>query len=810
MANLRTASRRSDPRAARPPQAPGRRGRPRVVGRRRGGPSPFAFVATLVLRRETLGALLVILAALAVPWLVPFTKGASSIRDDLVEAVGLHVFLLIALLGTLGYLVLRRSLGPALAYWQYWVGAFLGAVFLLGVFGLMRPDWKLGQTSLSEVTAGGDLGHALTSTGLGILIWLACGAGTVVVLWPRRSLEALTRSPHAAAVVWSWRIPQRVWRGLQVVLQAVFPTRAAPPPKPTVPVETLMWARTTPTALPAEPEAASAAAPVEEGAQPSDFGWQTELALPGEEEAAAEEAPPPAATRPREDRGGWMLPPQEILAAIAPQEDVRPDNAARAQLIMDTLASFGVDARVVQVNEGPTVTQFGIEPGWEVKTRVIPERDQNGRPALDRDGKPKMKTEEVSRTRVRVSQITSLANDLALALATPSIRIEAPVPGKSVVGIEVPNSLTSLVTLRSVIESAPYQRLAARSKLALALGKSVAGEPVAADLAKMPHLLIAGATGSGKSVCINSIIACLLMHASPTDVRFVMIDPKRVELSAFARIPHLAFSSIVVDLDKVVGTLQAVIHEMESRYRRFASLAVRNIDAFNRHPRAPFRMPYWVVIIDELADLMMAAPYEVERQICRLAQLARATGIHLVIATQRPSVDVVTGLIKANFPTRIAFAVSSQVDSRTILDGAGAEKLLGRGDMLYMPTDAAKPKRLQGVYVSDQEIERLMGFWTQERFREMDRPLYDHLLDEVKPAVDELTGAEDPLLDRARELVAEHSRVSTSLLQRRLRIGYPRAARLMDMLEDEGAVGGSEGAGSREVYVHHDDLDEDV
>jgi S-DNA-T family DNA segregation ATPase FtsK/SpoIIIE len=333
---------------------------------------------------------------------------------------------------------------------------------------------------------------------------------------------------------------------------------------------------------------------------------------------------------------------------------------------------------------------------------------------------------------------------------------------------------------------------------------------VAADLTKMPHLLIAGATGSGKSVCINSIVACLLMHASPAEVRFVMIDPKRVELSAFARIPHLAFSSIVVDLDKVVGTLQAVIHEMESRYRRFASLAVRNIDGFNRHPRAPFRMPYWVVIIDELADLMMATPYEVERQVCRLAQLARATGIHLVIATQRPSVDVVTGLIKANFPTRIAFSVTSQVDSRTILDGAGAEKLLGRGDMLYMPTDAAKPKRLQGVFVSDQEIDRVVSFWTQERFREMERPVYDHLLEEAKPAVDELTGAEDPMLDRARELVAEHNRVSTSLLQRRLRIGYPRAARLMDMLEDEGAVGGSEGGGSREVHLDRQDLDEDL
>jgi S-DNA-T family DNA segregation ATPase FtsK/SpoIIIE len=753
------------------------------------------------------------MAALAIPWLVPLTELASSARDDLVQGVGVYVFLIIALLGAVGWLVLRRSLGSTLAHWQSWLAGGLAAAFLLGFLGFFRPDWKLGQTSLSDVTAGGDLGHALTSTGLGILIWLACGVGAVAVRWPRTSLHALARSPHAAAVVWRWRIPQRVWKGLQAMLQAIFPTRAVPAPKPRVPVDTLMWARTAPTTLPPEPEtlAPPTPAPAEEAGAPSDFGWQTELPLAGQEEAAAEAAPLlPAAAHLREVEGGWMLPPLELLTAIAPQEDVRPDNAARAQLIVDTLTSFGVDARVVQINEGPTVTQFGIEPGWEVKTRLVPERDSNGRPALDRDGKPKMATEEVSRTRVRVSQITSLANDLALALATPSIRIEAPVPGKSVVGIEVPNSLTTLVTLRSVIESAPFQRLGARSKLALALGKSVAGEPVAADLTKMPHLLIAGATGSGKSVCINSIIACLLMHASPTEVRFIMIDPKRVELSAFARIPHLAFSSIVVDLDKVVGSLQAVIHEMESRYRRFASLAVRNIDAFNRHPRAPFRMPYWVVIIDELADLMMAAPYEVERQICRLAQLARATGIHLVIATQRPSVDVVTGLIKANFPTRIAFAVSSQVDSRTILDGAGAEKLLGRGDMLYMPTDAAKPKRLQGVFVSDQEIDRLVSFWTQERFREIERPVYDHLLEEAKPAVDELTGAEDPLLDRARELAAEHNRVSTSLLQRRLRIGYPRAARLMDMLEEEGVIGPAEGAGSREVYLDRQELDEEL
>jgi len=492
----------------------------------------------------------------------------------------------------------------------------------------------------------------------------------------------------------------------------------------------------------------------------------------------------------------WQLPPIDLLSNGNGNNKVQVDNLARARLIEETLSSFGVDAKVVQINQGPTVTQFGIEPGWEVKTKPVLERDSLGRPALDKDGRPKYRLEEVSRTRVRVSRITALANDLALALAAPSIRIEAPVPGKPIIGIEVPNPVPSLVTLRSVIESTPFQKLSARSKLALALGKGVSGEPVVADLARMPHLLIAGATGSGKSVCINAIIACLLMHCTPEEVRFVLIDPKRVELTPFASIPHLAFSSIIVDVERVVGTLQAVVGEMEARYRRMAALGVRNIDAYNRHPAVREKMPYWVVIIDELADLMMAAPYEVERLICRLAQLARATGIHLIVATQRPSVDVVTGLIKANFPTRIAFAVTSQVDSRTILDGAGAEKLLGRGDMLYMPTDAAKPKRLQGVYISDQEIQRLVAFWNDARFRHLRPAPYDHLLSQEK---EEAPAEEEPLLAQARELARQHSRISASLLQRRLRIGYPRAARLLDLLEAEGIVGPPEGGGSRPV-----------
>ena len=568
----------------------------------------------------------------------------------------------------------------------------------------------------------------------------------------------------------------------------IFPTKPTPKGAQKVPLDSVMWAR-------------SAGAVLEE--EDVDVDEEIEAVQSGlfdddeEDENSDAVETDDAGNR---KRGGWQLPPMDLLTSAAREEEATVDNELRAELIEQTLASFGVDAKVVQINEGPTVTQFGIEPGWEIKTKTIIERDENNKPILDKNGQPRTRTEEVSRTRVRVQQITSLANDLALALAAHSVRIEAPVPGKPVLGIEVPNATKSLVSLRSVVQSTYFQRASGKSKLAVALGQSVSGEPIVADLTKMPHLLIAGATGSGKSVCMNAVISCILMHASPEDVRFVMIDPKRVELSAFGEIPHLAFSNIVVDMDKVVGTLQAVIHEMEARYRKFAAIAVRNIDGYNRSPRSVEKLPYWVVIIDELADLMMAAPFEVERQICRLAQLARATGIHLVVATQRPSVDVITGLIKANFPTRIAFAVSSQVDSRTILDMAGAEKLLGRGDMLYMAPDAAKPKRLQGVYVSDEEIESITDFWTQERFAELETPTYDHLYEVAQQELEQ-EGASDDMFEKAKELAYEHNRISTSLLQRRLRIGYPRAARLMDLLEEKGIVGPAEGGGSREVYL---------
>ncbi len=616
-------------------------------------------------------------------------------------------------------------------------------------------------------------------------------------------MSRVERTPGAMQTAWSWHIPHKLWHVLLMLIDFAFPTKAPPDESPL---------STAPGWLPEdeefddiEPEPLPVAlVKTQEAEIPDERLKQAELPVNWwAADEPEEEAEKPAAKPKLTD---WRMPPMDVLQNAPPaDESAKPDNALRSNLIVETLASFGVDARVAAFHEGPVVTQFDIEPGWEVKYKTVQERDKDGKLIFDKDGRARARQEEVSRTRVRVNQITNLSNDLALALAAPSLRIEAPVPGRSVVGIEVPNSAASVVTMRSVIETPAFQRLAQKTKLAIPLGKSVSGEPVVADLAKMPHLLIAGATGAGKSVAINSIISSILMQARPEDVRFVMIDPKRVELAGFQMIPHLAFSNIVVDMEKVVGTLGAVLHEMEERYKVFATLAVRNIESYNKHPKTTTQMPYWVVIIDELADLMMAAPFEVERQICRLAQLARATGIHLVVATQRPSVDVITGLIKANFPTRIAFAMTSQVDSRTILDMAGAERLLGRGDMLYMPTDSSKPKRVQGVYLSDAEIDRLVSFWAQQRTMHA-TDVYDHLLEEALQEIEDAEDA-DPMYEKAKALAEEHTRVSTSMLQRRLRIGYPRAARIMDRLEEEGLVGdGAEG--SREVVVTARDLDD--
>lgn len=497
-----------------------------------------------------------------------------------------------------------------------------------------------------------------------------------------------------------------------------------------------------------------------------------------------------------EEKEGALTGPIDLLirAPISTNTESEKDvNEQRAQIIEKALSSYGVDARVVQINPGPTVTQFGLEPGWDRKYKKIIERDYEGKVKRDRNGSPIEYFEEISRTRVKVDRITSLTNDLALALAAPSIRFEAPVPGKSIIGLEVPNEIKSVVSLRDCMESEVYAKDKAKSKLALALGQGAGGEVVVGDLAQMPHLLIAGATGSGKTVCLSAVIACILVNNTPKDVRMLLIDPKRVELVAYNDIPHL-ISSVVVDLEEAIGALRKVTWEMDNRYKRFAAAGVNNIVNFNKKVKESDRLPYLVVIIDELADLMSASADMVEPAICRIAQLSRATGIHVIIATQRPSVDVITGLIKANFPTRISFSVPSQIDSRTILDVAGAEKLLGSGDMLYFPIGAAKPRRLRGAYVSDKEVARLVKFWRERRDTGGD------IMAEAFAALEPPPGTEeDTMLEEARRLAIESNRISTSFLQRRLRIGYPRAARIMDMLEEEGIISPAEPGKPRQV-----------
>ncbi len=472
------------------------------------------------------------------------------------------------------------------------------------------------------------------------------------------------------------------------------------------------------------------------------------------------------------------LPPVNLLLS---EQSARPDERTinqTAGMIEKTLSEFGIPVRVVGFRVGPTVTQFAVEPGFF---------DKNG------------SDEDAQRLKVRVAQIASLQSDLSLALSAERLRIEAPVPGHSFVGIEVPNSRSSVVRLRPILETDAFYKV--NSPLAIALGRDVSGQPVVADLARMPHMLVAGATGSGKSVCITAVAACLAMNNAPEDLRLVLIDSKMVELLRFNGLPHL-FGKVETDIQRILGVLRWVVVEMEHRYKLLEAFHARDLEAYNRRLQrrkdgAP--LPRIVVIIDELADLMMSAPDQTEHNLVRLAQMARATGIHLVVATQRPSTDVVTGLIKANFPARVCFAVASGVDSRVVLDTVGAEDLLGRGDMLFLNPELGSPVRSQGVMVTDQEIDRLIAHWQKTTNPLEDAPPWEKLLNEAE---DE----DDSLVEQAVEIIRQSQRASASLLQRRLRIGYPRAARLLDQLEEMGVVGPAQGGGrEREVLVEPDD-----
>jgi S-DNA-T family DNA segregation ATPase FtsK/SpoIIIE len=457
-----------------------------------------------------------------------------------------------------------------------------------------------------------------------------------------------------------------------------------------------------------------------------------------------------------------------------------------AGMIEKSLSEFGIPAKVVGFRVGPTVTQFAVEPGF-----------------VEKGGSEE---EQANRIKVRVAQIAGLRRDLALALSAERLRIEAPVPGRPYVGIEVPNMRTSMVRLRSILETEAFYKIS--SPLAIALGRDVSGQPVVADLSTMPHLLIAGTTGSGKSVCIAAITACLVMNNTPDDLRLVMIDPKMVELVRFNGLPHL-FGKVETDIQRILGVLHWVVTEMDRRYKLLEEMHARNIDSYNRKARRhkdSELLPRIVVLLDELADLMMTAPDQTEPMLIRLAQLARATGIHLVVATQRPSTDVVTGLIKANFPARISFAVASSVDSRVILDTGGAESLLGHGDMLFMPPEVAAPVRVQGVMVSDAEVDKLILYWQTVHPTEAGVvPPWEDLLKE-----DTLMADRDELVKKAIEMLRGEKHASTSMLQRRMRIGYPRAARLMDELEEMGVVGPAQTGGrEREVLMEDEETEEE-
>jgi S-DNA-T family DNA segregation ATPase FtsK/SpoIIIE len=611
-------------------------------------------------------------------------------------------------------------------------------------------------------------------------------------------------SPKPAAPV---SAPPAVTADVKTDVQA---PASAPPARQTPPVVT---APASPTPIPAP-----APTPVPAASAPTPPPVRTSPPVPAAPVTPTAEpraAPPPERQSTRQ-RKEYRLPDYVSLLQSGTDNELNHEKLIeRAKVIEDTLSSFGAPGRVVEVRTGPVITQFGVEPDYLVA----------------RGGK---------KNRVKVSAIAALDKDLQLALGAKSIRIEAPVPGKGYVGIEVPNEAPTVVRLRDVLESPEYTRI--KSPLGIALGQSVDGTPVAAALDSMPHLLIAGTTGSGKSVCVNAIIGSLLLRNSPDRLKFIMVDPKRVELTGYNGIPHL-IAPVVVEHERAVGVLKWLTREMDDRYRRFANAGARNLDDYNRHlPAGEEALPYIVVIVDELADLMMLSPDETERAITRIAALARATGIHLVIATQRPSVDVVTGLIKANFPARIAFAVASGTDSRVILDQPGADRLLGRGDMLYMSADSPAPVRLQGVYVSDQEIGNITRFWRSQvdDFDLAARPAISTFAldesvgkgegrktkssagqivapwqrDQVKRRSDDddddldgdfdgdgdVDADDDELYDQAVEMVRRLNKASVSLLQRRLRIGYTRAARLIDVMEERGVVGPPvEGSKPRDV-----------
>jgi len=721
-------------------------------------------------QRGVVGLILVCLALITFFGLVRLNRGGFLTEwwyRLLLQGFGWGSYVIVAVVATVGALLLIDKIpAPSKIPWHIVGGLEIVFIALLGLSHLLLAGSAPWDTA-SAGHGGGYVG-AVFSTILaellgpvpaGIVLGMVLGWGLVTA--SGLGFEACADRVGERA--------QCVWRVVWARLRTWFAAR----PRASAPLSP--GARSSPEDEPA------AAPPPAERSRPPPPPTQRASSPP----LAPQGSAPGAGPRRGIARGARIaLPPLDLLDPPPDTAIDEAENRHRAQVIEETLNQFGVPAKVVEINPGPMVTQFGVEPGY-----------------VTRRGHDGSETER----KIRVAKIASLNNDLALALAAAPIRIEAPVPGRSIVGIEVPNSQVSLVSLRAIMASAQFRKGRSRargaaqgSRLKLPLGEGTAGAPIVADLARMPHLLIAGATGSGKSVCINAIATSLLFQNAPYTLRLVMIDPKRVELARYQGIPHL-YGHPESDVERIVGMLRWLVSEMQGRYKKLAEVSARDIDDYNRHWRVGSHeyMPRIVVLIDELADLMLFAPDEVERSICRLAQMARATGIHLVIATQRPSVDVVTGLIKANFPARIGFAVSSGTDSRVILDAVGAETLLSKGDMLFMPPDASKLVRAQGSFVSDAEMQRVVRYWREwagaHGWEAGPAPWEGMLHAAPKPEADDL-------LQQAIEIVRERRVASASMLQRRMRIGYPRASRLIDEMEALGVIGPARSGGRpREV-----------
>ncbi len=670
-------------------------------------------------------------------------KAGALLASGVMGLLGLGAFLVPLLLVGLAWQSHRQGLE-----YLTWLQAFSALGFLAGSSGLLslaRPYISWGQ---SLIHSGGRLGDALTAGLTGLLN--RPGAALLLALLFLLGIMGATRLSLVGLLSLLGRLARRIWAALR---RERAPATLEIPELPQ-PSE--------------EPRPSLIAKPVVKMEEP--------LPPPA---AAEPESPPAPAAKPRRSpsaKGKFNLPSPELLDSPKPWDNQVQEGqmVAQAEKLEATLRHFGVEGKVTAIIPGPVVSRFELEPAPGVK----------------------------------ISRVTNLSDDLALALKALSIRIVAPVPGKAVIGIEIPNPKRQVVALQEILADSAYKKSA--SPLTMALGKDIMGTPIVTDLGKMPHLLIAGATGSGKSVGLNAMILSILFKSTPEEVRFLLIDPKRIELSMYQGIPHL-LHPVVVNPKEATIALHWTVAEMEKRYALLSELGVRNIEGYNQkaktlkfepqeegEPPPPRSLPYIVVVIDELADLMLVSSRDTEEYLIRLAQKARASGIHLLVATQRPSVDVITGLIKANFPTRVSYQVSSKADSRVVLDSMGAERLLGKGDLLFIPPGTSRLIRIHGPYVSDEEVERVVEFLKEQAAPEFEPGIMEM---QVQEQEEEDSGERDEKWDEALALVAETRNASISMLQRRLRIGYNRAARIIETMEREGLVGPSDGLKSREVYI---------